>query len=147
MDDSAGVPKKYRRTRAAVRKKGGDCGQHLEGGVWGEGANKLQREESPVNNPVITARKSSRKGATSALPVTSGTPPRCATSLHHAAVMLHVKLLLPRHTPVPVVLVVVPTAARDVGTKRIAVPSAPTRYTNTVVHGVRWLLEGNFLTT
>ena len=147
MDDSAGVPKKDRRTRAAVREKGGDCGHHLGGGVWGEGANKLQREETPVNNPVITARNSSRKGATSALPVTSGTPPRCATSLHHAAVMLHVKLLLPRHTPVPVVLVVVPTAARDVGTKRIAVPSAPTRYTNTVVHGVRWLLEGNVLTT
>ena len=71
MDDSAGVPKKNCRTRAAVREKGGDCGQHLGGGVWGEGANKLQREETPVNNPVITARKSSRKGATSALPVTS----------------------------------------------------------------------------
>ena len=147
MDDSVGILKYDRRTRAAVREKRGDCGQHLRGGVGGEGTNKLQREETPVTSPVITAIKSSRKGATSVLPVTSGTPRRCATSLHHAAVMLHVKLLLPRHTPVPVVIVVVPTAARDAGTKRIAVPSAPTRHTNAVVHGVRWLLEGNVLTT
>ena len=147
MDDSTGVPKKDCRTRAAVREKRGDCGQHLRGGVRGDGTNKLQREETSVNSPVITAKKSSRKGATSVLPVTSGTPPRRATSLHHAAVMLQVKLLLPRPTPVPVVIVVVLTAARDAGTKRIAVPSAPTRYTNAVVHGVRWLLEGDVLTT
>ena len=132
---------------AAVREKRGDCGQHLGRGVEGEGANKLQREETSVNSPVITASNSSRKGATSVLPVTSRTPPRCATSLNHAAVMLHVKLLLPRHTPVLVVIVVVPTAARDAGTKRTAVPSAPTRHTNAVVHGVRWLLEVNVLTT
>ena len=147
MDDSTSVPKKNCRPRAAVRKEGRDCGQHRRGGVGVDGAKMLQREETSVTSPVITARKRSRKGATSVLPVTSGTPPRCATSLHHAAVILHVDLLLPRHTSVPVVLVVVPTAAGDVGTKRIAVLSAPTRYTNAVVHGVRWLLEGNVLTT
>ena len=75
MDDSTGVPKKDRRTRAAVREKGGDCGHHLKGGVGGDGINKLQREENSVNSPAITAEESSRKGATSVLPVTSGTPP------------------------------------------------------------------------
>ena len=75
MDDRTGVPKKDRRTRAAVREKRGDCEQHLRGGVGGDKTNKLQREETSVNSPVITAEKSSRKGATSVLPVTSGTPP------------------------------------------------------------------------
>ena len=121
MDDSTGVSKKNCRTRAAVREKRRDCGQHLRGGVGVDGANMLQREETSVSTPVITARNSSRKGTTSVLPATSGTPLQCVTSLHHAA--------------------------RDAGTKRIAVPSAPPRHTSAVVHGVRWLLEGNVLTT
>ena len=57
MDDTTGVPKKDRRTWAAVREKGGDCGQHLRGGVGGDGTNKLQREEISVNSPAITAEK------------------------------------------------------------------------------------------
>ena len=75
MDDSTSVPKNDRRTRVAVGEKGGDCGHYLTGGVGGDGTNKLQREETSVNSPAITAEKSSRKGATSVPPVTSGTPP------------------------------------------------------------------------
>ena len=75
MDDSTGVPKKDRRTRVAVREKGGDCGQHLRGGVGGDGTNKLQREETSVNSPAITAKKRSRKGAKSVPTVTSRPPP------------------------------------------------------------------------
>ena len=75
MDDSTGVPKKDRRTRAAVREKGGDCGQHLRGGVGNDGTNKLQHEKTSVNSPAITAEKRSRKEATSVPPVTSGPPP------------------------------------------------------------------------
>ena len=72
MDDSTtSVSKKDRRTRAAVREKSGDCGQHLRGGVGGDGTKKLQREETSVNSPAITAEKSSRKGATSVPSVSS----------------------------------------------------------------------------
>ena len=155
MDDSTGVPKKDCRTRAVVREKGGDRGQHLRGGVGSDGTNKLQRKETSVNSPAITAEKSSRKGATSVPPVTSRTPLRCVTGLHHAAVMPQVKLLLPRHTIVLAIIVAVLTAATvsyssnkrllssyrhlllHAGTNRIAVPSAPTRHTIAVVHAVR----------
>ena len=78
--------------------------------------------------------------------------------------MLQVKLLLPRDIPVPVVIVAALTAATvsysnkillpsyrhlllHADTKRIAVPSAATRHTNAVVRAVRWLLEGDVLTT
>ena len=154
MDDSTGVPEKDRRTRAAVREKRGNCGQHLRGEVGGDGTNKLQREETSVNSRAITAEKRSKNGVTSVLPVTSGTPPRCATGLHHAAVMPKVKLLVPRHITVPAVIVAALNAATvsysnkrllssyrhlllHADTNRTAVLSAPTRHTIAVVHAVR----------